>query len=174
MIPHHAMEENIMKKLFAMALAVIMLAMCFASCAPATDNRISVTIIVRDLPTEDDPDGVYFLKTPADTDFKVDPETKLLDAVTALCATRENTSYEVSSITGEFIKFVYGSDTLEGGTQKVAEDKEANKTQYVITQFVVTVNGTEVKNEDIAGYVLQNNDVVEIRLTKGEPFWENN
>ncbi|MGM9643153.1 MAG: hypothetical protein ACI3XI_08090 [Eubacteriales bacterium] len=164
-----------MKKFFAMTLAVIMLAMCFASCAPAeVDNRIKVTINVRDLPTEDDPDGVYFLKTPSDVDFKVDPETKLLDALTALCAEREGASYEVSAITGEFIKFVYGSETLEGETKKLAEDKEANKTQYVITQFVVTVNGTALKNEDIAGYVLQDNDVVEIRLTEGEPFWENN
>ncbi len=160
-----------MKKFICLALALVTLLACFASCGPAAgDTKIKVTINVRNIPTADDPEG-FFLKTTAD--FAVEPETKLLAALDILCADRGAT-YEISTTSGGFLNFTFGGDKLEGDIKKIDENKEEDKSQFVITEFEVSVNGKALKDEEIKDYVLAENDVVDIRLVEGEPFWTKN
>ncbi len=154
------------KTLIALVLALLALPMCFFACEesePQEPAGIHVNISVLD--DKGDP----FVKT--GKTFTVAPETSLVDAVSALC-TERNATYEISPTTGEFIKFTFDGKTIETEEKLVSnKENDAGKKEYQLIEFIVYLNGTKIKNDEIAGIVLNENDTVDIKLTAGEPFW---
>ncbi len=159
------------KRLIALLLALIAVPMCFFACEEGgqeegtidpndTTDGLRIDINVRDLPSEDGELGVYFVKT--GDNFRVEPGTTLLAAVQALCEERGAT-FELDTL-GAFMSFTFDGATIISETKSLGENK------YIPISFEVTVNGNVIKTADIATYALNHNDLVEIRLVKGEEF----
>ena len=160
-------------RLIAILLALLALPMCLFACEQGgkgneegtidpndTTDGLRVDINIRSLSTVEGELGDYFIKT--GKDFRIEPGTTLLAAVEALCAERQAT-YAVDTA-GDFASFTFDGSTIEAKTEKVT----GKENTFVATSFMVTVNGTEVKN--ISEYALNHNDVVEIYLVKGAEF----
>lgn len=161
------------KRLIALLLALFALPMCLFACDEGskgneegtidpndTTDGYRIDINIRSLSTTEDELGDYFIKT--GKDFRVEPGTTLLAAVSALCEDRGATY--VIDTAGEFASFTFDGSTIEAKTEKVT----GKENTYVATSFKVTVNGTVVK--DFSEYALNHNDVVEIYLVKGAEF----
>ena len=161
------------RSLIALLLALLTLPMCLFACNKGsgdaesenpddTTDGIAVTIVVNGLVSSDGTDNP-FLKTRDNEVFRVAPGTTLQDALTALCAAREEASYTLEN-TGRFSTFTFGSDKLEAKAEKQSDDT------YIDYYFETTVNGTALVKEEAASYVINHKDVIKITLTKGTPY----